>query len=76
MNDGMKQRENEFMLFICLKGRVLVKIIGKCKKGDFIIAYKDGIGKPISKYEYLPHKHDLIGISLVDSNDDFTEVKV
>ena len=76
MNDAMKFRKNPYMLFICLKGRVLVKIIGKCKKGDFIIAYKDGVGKPISKYEYLPHKHDLIGISLVDSNDDFTEVKV
>ena len=76
MNDAMKFRKNPYMLFICLKGRVLVKIIGKCKKGDFIIAYKDGVGIPISKYEYLPHKHDLIGISLVDSNDDFTEVKV
>ena len=76
MNDGMIQRENEFMLFICLKGRILVKIEGGCNKGDFIIAYKDGTGKVITKYEYEPHKHDLIGIALTNSNGDFVEVKV
>jgi hypothetical protein len=76
MNDGMKQRENEFMLFICLKGRILVKIEGGCNKGDLIVAYKGGSGKVITKYEYAPHKHDLIGIALTDSNAGFVEVKV
>ena len=56
------------MLFICLKGRVLVKIIGKCKKGDFIIAYDDGKGEAITKEEYISNRDyfDLIGISLED----------
>ena len=76
MNDGMKQRENKFMLFICLKGRILVKIVGGCNKGDLIVAYNDGTGKVITKYEYAPHKHDLIGIALTDSNMEFVEVKV
>jgi hypothetical protein len=76
MNDGMKQRENEFMLFICLKGRILVKIEGGCNKGDLIVAYNDGTGKVINKYEYKPHKHDLIGIALANSNAGFVEVKV
>jgi len=76
MNDGIKQRENEFMIFICLKGRILVKIEGGCNKGDFIIAHNDGTGKVITKYEYTPHKHDLIGIALSNSNAGFVEVKV
>jgi hypothetical protein len=76
MNDGMEQRENEFMIFICLKGRIFVKIEGGCNKGDFIIAYNDGTGKVITKYEYTPHKHDLIGIALSNSNAGFVEVKV
>ena len=73
MNDGTEQRENENMLFICLKGRIPVKIKGKCKKGDYIIAQEGGVGKADI---YDPHKHDLIGIALTDSNNGLTEVKV
>jgi hypothetical protein len=50
--------------------------VGGCNKGDFIIAYNDGTGKVITKYEYTPHKHDLIGIALSNSNAGFVEVKV
>ena len=76
MNDSMEQRKNEFMIFICLTGRILVKIVGRCVKGDLIMAYNDGAGKSITKYEYKSHKHDLIGIALSDSDAGFVEVKI
>ena len=54
-------------------GRIPVKIKGTCKKGDYIIAQEGGVGKADI---YDPHKHDLIGIALTDSNNGLTEVKV
>ena len=73
MNDGMEQRENKYMLFICLKGRTPVKINGKAKKGDYIVADDNGRGKSIGNQPQ--DMHNLIGISLEDGVD-IIEVKV
>ena len=73
MNDGTEQRENDLMIFVCLKGRIPVKIYGACKKGDFIIAYENGRGISYGR-NFSAQK--FIGIALSDSKDGIVEVKV
>jgi hypothetical protein len=51
-------------VLIALKGRVKVNIDGKAKKGQYIIAYKNGKGKAVDK----PSTNDqVIGIALEDA---------
>ena len=72
MNDSLMLRDNEYMLFVCLKGRIPVKISGECKKGDFIIAFDSGMG--ISSEEYIAQT--FIGVALTDSKNGIVEVKI
>ena len=61
--------------FVCLKGRVPVKITESVKKGDFIIADDNGLA--ISNGTHAPIERDkLIGIALADSIGLTVEVKI
>ena len=76
MNDKLEYEDNPNFPYICLKGRIPVKINGTAKKGDYIIADDKGRGKSIGKQPNVSIIHDLIGIALIDSNSGFVEVKV
>jgi hypothetical protein len=51
-------------VLIALKGRVKVNIEGKAKKGQYIIAHKNGKGKAVDK---PTSKNQIIGIALEDA---------
>ena len=68
-----KLPDSEHFPYVCLKGRIPVKINGEAKKGDYIVADDNGKGKSIGKQ--WPDMHNLIGISLEDGVD-IIEVKV
>ena len=76
MNDKEEYWGNPNFPYICLKGRIPVKINGTAKKGDYIVADDAGRGKSIGKQPNVSVIHDLIGIALEDSNSGFVEVKV
>ena len=50
---------------IALKGRIPVKVIGAVKKGDQLIAGKDGTAQV-----GIPHAPSVFGIALETSNDE------
>ena len=76
MNDKLEYEDNPNFPYICLKGRIPVKINGTAKKGDYIIADDKGRGKSIGKQPNVSVIHDLIGIALSNSNTGFVEVKI
>jgi hypothetical protein len=61
--------------FIALKGRVPVLIEGIAKKGDYIIAHKDGKGRAVYAMRSLSRRDRFIGIALSDG-DGVVEVKI
>ena len=73
MNDKREYEDNPNYPYVCLKGRIPVKINGKAKKGDYIIADDRGKGKSIGIQPQ--DMYNLIGISLEDGVD-IIEVKV
>jgi len=73
MNDKREYEDNPNYPYICLKGRIPVKINGKAKKGDYIIADDKGKGKSIGIQPQ--DMYNLIGISLEDG-ENIIEVKV
>ena len=76
MNDKLEYEDNPNFPYICLKGRIPVKINGTVKKGDYIITDDAGRGKSIGKQPNVNVMHDLIGIALSNSNSEFVEVKI
>ena len=68
-----KLPDSEHFPYVCLKGRIPVKINGEARKGDYIVADDNGKGKSIGNQ--WPDMHNLIGISLEDGVD-IIEVKV
>ena len=78
MNDGnISIDEEPFMPFICLKGRIPVKINGTGERGNYIITDNDGRGKAIRKDQYDHYTHNLIGIAINNSEKEgLIEVKV
>ena len=73
MNDKPEYEDDPNFPYICLTGRIPVKINGTVKKGDYIITDDAGRGKSIGNQ--WPDMHNLIGISLEDGVD-IIEVKV
>jgi hypothetical protein len=63
-----------YKTYIVLKGRATVKINGSTTIGNFIIADKNGRGRPIEKEDFLLNGYkgnstNIIGISLEDEID-------
>ena len=63
-----------YKTYIVLKGRAAVKINGSTTIGNFIIADKNGRGRPIDKKDFLLNGYkgnstNIIGISLEDEID-------
>jgi hypothetical protein len=75
MNDKEEYEDNPNYPYICLKGRIPVKINGTAKKGDYIIADDKGKARSIGKQPNINIMHDLIGIALEDG-EKIIEVKV
>jgi len=73
MNDKEEYEDNPNYPYICLKGRIPVKINGTAKKGDYIIADDKGKGKSVGIQPQ--DMYNLIGISLEDG-ENIIEVKV
>lgn len=61
--------------YICLKGRVPVKIKGSANKGDYILADDEGRGIATDKISTIEQMNLLIGIAL-ESGSDVVEVKI
>jgi hypothetical protein len=76
MNDRPEYEDDPNFPYICLTGRIPVKINGTAKKGDYIITDDAGRGKSIGKQPNVNIMHDLIGIALSNSNSEFVEVKI
>ena len=74
MNDGEDKREDPLWPFVALKGRIPVKISGQARKGQYIIAHEDGLGRAVD-YSSLINNLEVIGIALEDGID-MVEVKV
>jgi len=69
-NPGYTLNQNntfENPVLIALKGRVKVKIIGEAKKGQYIVAYKNGIGKAKDK---VTSKDQVVGIALENGSNE------
>jgi len=58
----------KFPALIALKGRVKVKIKGKAKKGDYIIANKNGKGIAKNRSE-ISANDQIVGVALEDNKD-------
>lgn len=72
MNEN-ENNNNDYNPFIALKGRVPCKVNGEVKKGQYIVADKDGKGKGVD----LPTNTLLVvGVALSDSINGVVEVKV
>ena len=70
INPAVKMNSEIEGVYVALKGRVPVKIVGSAKKGQYINAYKDGCGIASSK------KTDFtIGVALADGTH-VVEVKI
>jgi hypothetical protein len=75
MNDKLEYEDNPNFPYICLTGRIPVKINGTAIKGDYIVADDKGRGKSTGKQPNVNIMHDLIGIALEDG-EKIIEVKV
>jgi hypothetical protein len=60
--------------FVALKGRIPVKINGSAKKGQWIVADKDGKGRAVD-YGSDVNKHEIIGVALSNGEGE-VEVKI
>jgi hypothetical protein len=60
--------------FVALKGRIPVKINGSAKKGQWIVADKDGKGRAVD-YGSDVNKHEIIGVA-IGNGDGEVEVKI
>ena len=61
--------------FVCLKGRIPVKVKGNTNKGDFILADDNGKAISVNSINTIEEQNRLIGIAL-ESGNDVIEVKV
>jgi hypothetical protein len=68
--------ESKMNPFIALKGRIPVLINGSAKKGQWIIADKDGRGRAVDYGTPGINTFDIIGIAIGDSNGGEVEVKI
>jgi hypothetical protein len=71
-----KSVESKMNPFIALKGRIPVLINGSAKKGQWIIADKDGRGRAVDYGTPGINTFDIIGIAIGDSNGGEVEVKI
>ncbi len=60
--------------FVALKGRIPVKINGSAKKGQWIVADKDGKGRAVD-YGSDVNKHEIIGVAIGNGEGE-VEVKI
>ena len=76
-NPGLIINKDSDGVLVALKGRIKVKVHGdiKIKRGDFVLAYKDGkaTGSSTMTFDKLMRK---IGVALSDTKDGYVEVKV
>jgi hypothetical protein len=70
-DNSLKSKMNPF---VALKGRIPVKINGSAKKGQWIIADKDGKGRAVD-YGSDVNKHEIIGVA-IGNGDGEVEVKI
>jgi hypothetical protein len=68
--------ESKMNPFVALKGRIPVLINGSAKKGQWIIADKDGKGRAVDYGTPGINTFDIIGIAIGDSNGGEVEVKI
>jgi hypothetical protein len=68
--------ESKMNPFVALKGRIPVLINGSAKKGQWIIADKDGRGRAVDYGTLGINTFDIIGIAIGDSNGGEVEVKI
>lgn len=68
--------ESKMNPFVALKGRIPVLINGSAKKGQWIVADKDGKGRAIDYGTPGINTFDIIGIAIGDSNGGEVEVKI
>jgi hypothetical protein len=68
--------ESKMNPFVALKGRIPVLINGSAKKGQWIIADKDGRGRAVDYGTSGINTFDIIGIAIGDSNGGEVEVKI
>jgi len=73
MNDI--HNDNEFRPFVALKGKVPCKVSSPVRKGQYIIAGKDGLGYGVIS---IPDnlRDSVVGIALEDSIDNVVNIKV
>jgi hypothetical protein len=71
-DNSLKSKMNPF---IALKGRIPVKINGSAKKGQWIIADKDGKGRAVDYGTPGINRFDIIGIAL-ENGENEVEVKI
>jgi len=67
----MMNKDLEGGVYVALKGRVPVKISGRVKKGDRLIAGNNGLAVAA-----VPHANDVFGIALADSETDIVEAVI
>jgi hypothetical protein len=75
MNDKPEYEDDPNFPYICLTGRIPVKINGTAIKGDYIVADDKGKARSIGKQPNINIMHDLIGIAL-ETGEKKIEVKV
>ena len=68
--------ESKMNPFVALKGRIPVLINGSAKKGQWIIADKDGKGRAVDYGTSGINTFDIIGIAISDSTGGEVEVKI
>ena len=71
-----KSKKSKMNPFIALKGRIPVHVNGDVKKGQWVVADRDGKGKGVDYGTPGINTFDIIGIALSDSKDGEVEVKV
>ena len=72
-DDSIQSKMNPF---IALKGRIPVKVNGEVKKGQWVVADRDGKGKGVDYGTQGINNHDIIGIALGNAENGEVEVKV
>ena len=71
-----KSKKSKMNPFIALKGRIPVHVNGDVRKGQWVVADKDGKGKGVDYGTPGINSFDIIGIALSDSENGEVEVKV
>lgn len=72
MNNSPENSENELYVAVALKGKVPCFVEGEVKKGQYVVAYRNGKG--IASNTYVPEFH--IGVALENSVNGTVMVKV